>query len=98
MECSKGYHELIVCPTQKGMRLHKLRMRVIEEPAGEAFRVRWGCFGERLLLTVRKGVMRMKWLNLIIKILHILAVIGTYAAVFELILTAIRAVLSFLGF
>ena len=39
----------------------------------------------------------MKWLNLIIKILHILAVIGTYAAVFELIFTAILAVLSFLG-
>ena len=40
----------------------------------------------------------MKWLNLIIKILHIMAVVGTYAAVFELILTAIRAVLSFLGY
>ncbi len=40
----------------------------------------------------------MKWLNLIIKILHILAVVGTYAAVFELLLTAVRAVLSFLGF
>ena len=42
MECSKGYHELIVCTTQKGMSLHKLRMRVIEEPAGEAFRIRLG--------------------------------------------------------
>lgn len=40
----------------------------------------------------------MKWLNIVIKILHIMAVIGTYAAVFELILTAIRAVLSLLGF
>lgn len=67
--------------------------------AGEAFpRFGWGCFREYLLLTLRKGVIRMKWLNLIIKILHIMAVVGTYAAVFELILTAIRAVLSFLGF
>ena len=67
--------------------------------AGEAFRVLVGCFRrEYLLLTLRKGVMRMKWLNLIIKILHIMAVVGTYAAVFELILTAIRAVLSFLGY
>ena len=40
----------------------------------------------------------MKWLNLIIKILHIMAVAGTYAAVFESLLKAIRAILSFLGF
>ncbi len=40
----------------------------------------------------------MKKLELIIKILHILTVIGSYAAVFELILTVIRALLSFLGF
>ena len=71
---------------------------MVEYFAGEAFRVWWGCFGERLLLTLRKGVMRMKWLNLIIKILHILAVVGTYAAVFELLLKAVSAILSFLGF
>lgn len=40
----------------------------------------------------------MKKLELIIKILHILTVIGSYAAVFELILTVICALLSFLGF
>ena len=58
-----------------------------------------GCFNrERLLLTLRKGVMRMKWLDIAIKILHIIAVIGTYAAIFEALLTAIRAVLSFLGY
>ncbi|MBQ9433405.1 MAG: hypothetical protein IJU26_04225 [Synergistaceae bacterium] len=73
-------------------------MRMVEYFSGEAFRVWMGCFREYLLLTLRKGVMRMKWLNLIIKILHIMAVVGTYAAVFELILTAIRAVLSFLGY
>ena len=67
--------------------------------AGEAFRVRMGCFRrEYLLLTLRKGVIRMKWLDIAIKILHIVAVIGTYAAVVELILTAIRAILSLLGF
>ena len=40
----------------------------------------------------------MKWLDIAIKILHIVAVIGTYAAVVELILTAIRAILSFFGY
>lgn len=40
----------------------------------------------------------MKWLNTAIKILHIVATVGTYAAVFEIILTALRAVLSLLGF
>ena len=40
----------------------------------------------------------MKWLNIAIKILHIVAVIGSYAAVFELILVAVRAVLTRLGF
>ena len=40
----------------------------------------------------------MKWLDFAIKILHIMAVIGTYAAVIEAILTIIRAVLSFLGY
>lgn len=58
-----------------------------------------GCFRrEYLLLTLRKGVIRMKWLDIAIKILHIVAVIGTYAAVVELILTAIRAILSFFGY
>ena len=58
----------------------------------------WGCFWEYLLLTLRKGVIRMKWLDIAIKILHIIAIIGTYAATFEALLTAIRAVLTFLGF
>ena len=65
---------------------------------GEAFRVWWGCFREYLLLTLRKGVMRMKWLDLAIKILHIVAIIGTYAALLEIVLTAIRAILSFFGY
>ena len=38
----------------------------------------------------------MKWLNLTIKLLHALAVIGTYAAVFEILLKVTRAVSSFL--
>ena len=33
-----------------------------------------------------------------IKILHFVAMIGTYAAFFEIILTAVRAVLNHLGF
>ena len=40
----------------------------------------------------------MKWLDIAIKILHIAAVIGTYAALLEALLTAIRAVLTLSGF
>ena len=40
----------------------------------------------------------MKWLDLAIKVLHIIAIIGTYAALLEIVLTAIRAILSLLGF
>ena len=40
----------------------------------------------------------MKWLDVAIKILHVVAVIGTYAAVLEVILTVIRVILSLLGF
>ena len=40
----------------------------------------------------------MKRLDLIIKILHIMTVLGTYAAFFEILLKAIRIVLSLLGF
>ena len=40
----------------------------------------------------------MKWLDIAIKILHIVAIIGTYAALLEIVLTAIRAILSFLGY
>ena len=36
----------------------------------------------------------MKKLDLIIRLLHFIAVVGTYAAVLELILKAIRAVMS----
>lgn len=40
----------------------------------------------------------MRWLDIAIKVLHIVAIIGTYAALFEIVLTAIRAILSLLGF
>ena len=40
----------------------------------------------------------MKQLDLIIKILHTMAVIGSYAAVFEILLKVVRAILSLLGF
>ena len=40
----------------------------------------------------------MKKLDLIIKILHIITVTGTYAAFFEILLRVIRCVLSLLGF
>ena len=57
-----------------------------------------GCFRVSPSDCIRKEVDSMKWLTSIIKILHILAVIGTYAAVFEIILKALHALLSLLGF
>lgn len=40
----------------------------------------------------------MKKLDLIIKILHIVTVMGAYAAFFEILLKVIRVVLSLLGY
>lgn len=75
-----------------------LRIRMIKYFAGEAFRVLVGMLQGVSPPDVRKGVMRMKWLDIAIKILHIVAVIGTYAALLEIVLTAIRAILSLFGF
>lgn len=40
----------------------------------------------------------MKWLDFAIKMLHIIAVAGTYAALLEIVLTVVRAILSFFGY
>ena len=60
--------------------------------------VRLGIPEGYLLLTQERRGYRVKWLNTAIKILHFVAMIGTYAAFFEIILTAVRAVLNHLGF
>ncbi len=86
---------IIICYNVKNF----VKLRVIKFYSDEVFlAVRLGMPEGYLLLTQERRGYRVKWLNTAIKILHFVAMIGTYAAFFEIILTAVRAVLNHLGF
>ena len=57
-----------------------------------------GVLGRPLLAVKERRWMSVKWLDLTIKLLHVVAIIGTYAAVLEILLKVVHAMLSFLGY